>query len=222
MGKQFVRHTTRVVSTAHLPQFERAKQSPTKPPRHLFAASGCAEEISSTNMGRFTLGAVPVFWWFTNVMCVPKVHVSYCEWLLLLESLIQIGGTIAVLLNRWCLVQSQWVGRVAHSVWWLTGRSRDQTPGVHPASCRMGSSSFLEVKSGRDMLLTNHPLVVPWTWKSRAITLPTLWATTRPVIGTLSISVATWHLRTVSIGPAWTLNLSSCDFYPQGAQQKNV
>ena len=35
-----------------------------------------------------------------------------------------------------------------------------------------------------------------------------------------TISVAIRPLRTVSIGPAWSLDLSSCDFYPQGAQQK--
>jgi len=35
------------------------------------------------------------------------------------------------------------------------------------------------------VLLTTHPLLVPWSWKSRAITLPTLWATTGPVTGTL-------------------------------------
>ena len=33
------------------------------------------------------------------------------------------------------------------------------------------------VKCGRDVLLTIHPLLVPRSWKSRAITLPTLWAT---------------------------------------------
>ena len=33
------------------------------------------------------------------------------------------------------------------------------------------------VKCGRDVLLTTHPLLVPRSWKSRAITLPTLWAT---------------------------------------------
>jgi len=81
---------------------------------------GVLRKISSTSMGQFTLGAVPVFWWFTNVMCVSKVHVSYCEWLLLLESVTQIGGTIAVFHNRWCLVQSQWVGHVDQSVWWWT------------------------------------------------------------------------------------------------------
>jgi len=35
------------------------------------------------------------------------------------------------------------------------------------------------------VLLTTHPLLVPWSWKSRAIPLPTLWATTGPVTVTL-------------------------------------
>jgi len=35
----------------------------------------------------------------------------------------------------------------------------------------------LGVKCGRGVLLTNHPLLVPRSWKSRAIPLPTLWAT---------------------------------------------
>ena len=40
-----------------------------------------------------------------------------------------------------------------------------------------------------DVLLTTHALLVPWSWKSRAITLPTLWATTRPVTGTLYLFI---------------------------------
>jgi len=47
----------------------------------------------------------------------------------------------------------------------------------HPASCKMGTGSFLGAKCGRGVLLTTHPLLVPWSWKSRAIPLPTLWAT---------------------------------------------
>ena len=39
-------------------------------------------------------------------------------------------------------------------------------PGVSPG-----------VKCGRDVLLTTHPLLVPLSWKSRTIPLPTLWAT---------------------------------------------
>ena len=33
------------------------------------------------------------------------------------------------------------------------------------------------VKCGRYVLLTTHPLLVPRSWKSRAIPLPTFWAT---------------------------------------------
>jgi hypothetical protein len=50
-------------------------------------------------------------------------------------------------------------------------------PGAHPASCTMGTGSFQGVKYGRSVLLTTHPLLVPRSWKSRAISLPTLWAT---------------------------------------------
>jgi len=47
----------------------------------------------------------------------------------------------------------------------------------HPASCKMGTESFPGVKCGQGVLLTTHPLLVPRSWKSRAIPLPTLWAT---------------------------------------------
>jgi len=50
-------------------------------------------------------------------------------------------------------------------------------PGAHPASCKMGTGSFPGVKCGRGVLLTTHPLLVPRSWKSRALPLPTLWAT---------------------------------------------
>ena len=46
-----------------------------------------------------------------------------------------------------------------------------------PASSKMGTGSFPGVKCGRGVLLTTHPLLVPRSWKSRAIPLPTLWAT---------------------------------------------
>jgi len=54
---------------------------------------------------------------------------------------------------------------------------RQTGPGAHPASCKMNTGSFLEVKCGRGVLLTTHPLLVQRSWKSRAITLPTLWTT---------------------------------------------
>ena len=57
--------------------------------------------------------------------------------------------------------------------------------GAHPASCTMGTGSFPGVKYGRGMLLTTHPLLVPQSWKSRAIFLPNLWTTTRPITGAL-------------------------------------
>ena len=50
-------------------------------------------------------------------------------------------------------------------------------PGARPASCKMGTGSFPGVKCSRGMLLSNHPLLVLRSWKSRAIFLPTLWAT---------------------------------------------
>ena len=49
-------------------------------------------------------------------------------------------------------------------------------PEAHPASCTMGTGSFPGVKSGHGMTLTTHPLLVPWSRKSRAIPLLPLWA----------------------------------------------
>jgi len=51
----------------------------------------------------------------------------------------------------------------------------------------MGTGSFPGVKCGRGVLMTTHPLIVPRSWKSRAITLPTFWATTGPVTGTHTV-----------------------------------
>jgi len=60
-------------------------------------------------------------------------------------------------------------------------------PGAHPASCAMGTGSFWGVKSCRDVTLTPHPLLVPWSRKSRAIPLLPLWA----VRSVQSLSVCT-------------------------------
>jgi len=38
-------------------------------------------------------------------------------------------------------------------------------PGAHPASCKMGTGSFLGVKSGRSVTLIPHPLLVPLVMK---------------------------------------------------------
>ena len=58
-------------------------------------------------------------------------------------------------------------------------------PGAHRASCAMGTRSFTGVKYSRGVLLTSHPILVPWSWMSSVIPLPTFWATTGPVMGTL-------------------------------------
>jgi hypothetical protein len=60
-------------------------------------------------------------------------------------------------------------------------------PGAHPASCTMGTGFFLGVKWGRGVTLIPHRLLVPRSWKSRAIPLLPLWAV-RPV---LSLSACT-------------------------------
>jgi len=49
-------------------------------------------------------------------------------------------------------------------------------PGAHPPSCTMGTGTFPGVKSGQDVTLTPHSLLVPWSRKSRAIPLLPLWA----------------------------------------------
>jgi hypothetical protein len=53
-------------------------------------------------------------------------------------------------------------------------------PGAQSAPRTMGTRSFPGVKSGRGVTLTPHPLLVPWSRKSRAIPLLPLWAV-RPV-----------------------------------------
>ena len=62
-------------------------------------------------------------------------------------------------------------------------------PGAYPASCTTGTGSFPGVKYGRGVLLTTHPLLGPRSRKSRAIPLPTLWATTGPVTGTVYLTI---------------------------------
>ena len=65
-------------------------------------------------------------------------------------------------------IESRWGARFSAPV--QTG------PGAHPASCTMGTGYFPGVKSGRGVTLTPHPLLVPWSWKGRAIPLLPLWA----------------------------------------------
>jgi hypothetical protein len=90
-----------------------------------------------------------------------------------------------------------WTGNwisLRHGLDWLrAGRSGDRIPvGAkfsalvqagprdHPASYTIVTGSFPGVKSGREVTLTPYPLLVPWSWKSRAIPLLPIWAV-RPV-----------------------------------------
>ena len=66
--------------------------------------------------------------------------------------------------------------------------ARPDRPWGPPASCTMGTGSFPGVKYGRGVLLTTHSILVPWSWKSRSIPLPTIWATTGPVTGTVYLN----------------------------------
>jgi hypothetical protein len=52
--------------------------------------------------------------------------------------------------------------------------------GPNQPPVKMGTGSFPGIKSGRGVTLTPHPLLVPCSWKSRAILLLSLWAI-RPV-----------------------------------------
>ena len=77
-------------------------------------------------------------------------------------------------------------------------------PGDHPASCTMGT--------GRGVTLTPQTLLVPRSWKSRAIPLPTLWATTGPVTGTLYITFYSKFKITVQHGLNLVVELSDPRF----------
>jgi len=82
-------------------------------------------------------------------------------------------------------------------------------PGAHPASCAIGTGSFPGVKIGRGVTLNTHPLLVPWSRKSRAISLLPLWAV-RPV---QNLSACTVELYLYSL-PVWAVrpvqSLSAC------------
>jgi hypothetical protein len=60
-------------------------------------------------------------------------------------------------------------------------------PGAHPASCTLGTESFLGIKGGRGLTLTFHPFLVPSSKKRRTVPLLPQWDV-RPV---QSLSVCT-------------------------------
>jgi len=109
---------------------------------------------------------------------------------------------------------------VGISDWLRARRSGDRIPvgarfsapvhtgsGAHPASCTMGTGTLPGVKSGQGVTLTPHPLLVPWSRKSIAIPLLTLWAV-RPV---QSLSACTRVNFTFTFTP---LRCSWCIFVP--------
>jgi len=62
--------------------------------------------------------------------------------------------------------------------WWERDFPPLQTGScTNPASCKIGTGSFLGVKCGLCLLLTTHHLLVQRSRKRTAITLPVIWAT---------------------------------------------
>ena len=96
-------------------------------------------------------------------------------------------------------IKSRWGARFSAPV--QTG------PWDHPASCTMGTGSFVGVKSSWGVMLTPHLLLVPWSWKGRAIPLLPLWAVQ-------SLSVCTWVHFTLLLYMKCIIytNMHSCEF----------
>ena len=87
------------------------------------------------------------------------------------------------------IVTELWAGRSGIESRWGRDFPPLQTgPGAHPASCKIGTGSFPEVKCGRGVLLTTQPLLVPRSWKSRAIPLPHPLGHTGPITGKLYLT----------------------------------
>ena len=94
--------------------------------------------------------------------------------------------------------------------------ARPDRPWGPPSLLYNGYRVFPGGKYGRSVLLTLQPLLVSWSWKSRAITLPNFWATTGSVTGTLYLSYITREkLRRLSrcsdLLTAWLIAKSGFD-----------
>jgi len=76
-------------------------------------------------------------------------------------------------------------------------------PGAHPAPCKMGTGSYSGVKSGRSVTLNPHPLLVPWSRKSRVIPLLPILAV-RPV-QSLSACTTVHFTFTYTTTPLWAV-----------------
>ena len=86
------------------------------------------------------------------------------------------GSSVGIATDYWLDVSG------IESRWWRDFLPVQTGPGTHPASCTMGTGSFPGVP-GR--AAEHSPFLVPQSWKSRAISLPTFCATTGPVMGSL-------------------------------------
>ena len=87
------------------------------------------------------------------------------------------------------------------SRWWRDFPPVQTGPGAHPTACTMGTACFPGVKSGRGVTLTPHPLLVPWSRKSRAIHLLPVWVV-RPVQSLSActrVHFTTYHYVSVGI-----------------------
>ena len=86
-------------------------------------------------------------------------------------------------------------------------------PGAHPASCTMGTGSFPGAKSGRGVTLTPHLLLVPWSIKSRAIYLYSIYGPYGLYRASLPVQGCTLPLP-IPLLPLWTVrpvkSLSAC------------
>jgi hypothetical protein len=116
----------------------------------------------------------------------------------------------------------QWAGQLSrYSEWRGAGRSGDRIPvgarffapvqtgpGAHPVSCTMGTRSFPGVKSGRDVMLTPHPLLVPLVMKEQSYT------STPPMGRTACTEPQCLYIRAIPLLPLWTVrplqSLSAC------------
>jgi hypothetical protein len=80
--------------------------------------------------------------------------------------------------------------------------------GAHPASSTMGTGSFPGGKSDRGVTLTPHPLLVPWSRKGRAISVPP------PMGRTACTEPQCLYSRAIPLLPLWAVrpvqSLSAC------------